>query len=152
MALLPVAEALDRLLAGVGPLPAETVPLGAARGRILAADVTARLTQPPFDAAAMDGYAIRWADRAGPWRGHRRKRRRPWLCRQRRRQARPRASSPARRCPPAPIRLSCRKKSPARMTSPPCPAKARRAPGAHIRKAGQDFAAGDVDRRWPATG
>ncbi len=67
MALLPVAEALDRLLAGVGPLPAETVPLGAARGRILATDVTARLTQPPFDAAAMDGYAIRWADRAGPW-------------------------------------------------------------------------------------
>jgi molybdopterin molybdotransferase len=67
MALLPVAEALDRLLAGVDPLPAETLPLGAARGRILAADVTAQLTQPPFDAAAMDGYAIRWADRAGPW-------------------------------------------------------------------------------------
>jgi molybdopterin molybdotransferase len=68
MALLPVAEALDRLLAGVVPLPAETVPLGAARGRILAQNVTARLTQPPFDAAAMDGYAIRWADRSGPWR------------------------------------------------------------------------------------
>ena len=68
MALLPVAEALDRLLAGVGPLSAETVPLGAAHGRILAKDVTARLTQPPFDAAAMDGYAIRWTDRAGPWR------------------------------------------------------------------------------------
>ncbi len=68
MALLPVAEALDRLLAGVGPLPAETVPLAAARGRILAEDVAAKLTQPPFDAAAMDGYAIRWTDRAGPWR------------------------------------------------------------------------------------
>lgn len=68
MALLPVAMALDRLLAGVVPLPAETIPIIAAHGRILAGDVVARLTQPPFDAAAMDGYAIRWADRAGPWR------------------------------------------------------------------------------------
>ena len=30
--------------------------------------MAAILTQPPFDASAMDGYAIRWADRAGPWR------------------------------------------------------------------------------------
>ena len=67
MGLLPVAQALDRLLAGVTALPAETLPLSAALGRILAADISARLTQPPFDAAAMDGYAIRWDDRAGPW-------------------------------------------------------------------------------------
>lgn len=65
--LLPYAQALDRLLADTAPLPAETVPVAAATGRVLAADVAARLTQPPFDAAAMDGYAVRWADRAGPW-------------------------------------------------------------------------------------
>lgn len=65
--LLPYAQALERLLAGTAPLPAETVALAAAAGRVLAADLTARLTQPPFDAAAMDGYAVRWADRSGPW-------------------------------------------------------------------------------------
>lgn len=66
-ALLGVAEAQARLLAGVAPLAAETVPLLAAAGRRAAADLTARLTQPPFAASAMDGYAIRWVDRAGPW-------------------------------------------------------------------------------------
>jgi molybdopterin molybdotransferase len=66
--LLPVDEAQARLLDGVVALPAETVPFASALGRILAADVVATLTQPPFDTAAMDGYAIRWADRAGPWR------------------------------------------------------------------------------------
>ena len=65
--MLGVEEARSRLLAGAEPLPAEIVPLGAARGRWLAEPVTAALTQPPFAAAAMDGYAIRWADRAGPW-------------------------------------------------------------------------------------
>ena len=38
--------------------------IGAA-DRVLAADVTATLTQPPFDASAMDGYAVRAADVAG---------------------------------------------------------------------------------------
>ncbi|QYE36880.1 molybdopterin molybdotransferase MoeA [Polymorphobacter sp. PAMC 29334] len=66
--MLGVDEAQARLLNGVVPLPAETVPFAAALGRILAADVVAKLTQPPFAASAMDGYAIRWADRAGPWR------------------------------------------------------------------------------------
>jgi molybdopterin molybdotransferase len=66
--LLGVNEAQAKLLDGVVPLPAETVPFAAALGRILAADVVATLTQPPFAASAMDGYAIRWTDRAGPWR------------------------------------------------------------------------------------
>lgn len=66
--MIAVEEALARLLAGVEALPAETLPLADAAGRVLAADVHARLTQPPFAAAAMDGYAIRWADRRGPWR------------------------------------------------------------------------------------
>jgi molybdopterin molybdotransferase len=62
MALLPVAEALARILDGVTPLEAESVDLLQARGRVLAEDVVARLTQPPFDASAMDGYAVRAAD------------------------------------------------------------------------------------------
>lgn len=63
MALLPVSEAKSRLLDKADPIAgSETVPLGEASGRILAADVVARLTQPPFDASAMDGYALRAED------------------------------------------------------------------------------------------
>ena len=68
MTLLAVAEAQARLLASVVPLPPETVALAAAAGRRTTATVAARLTQPPFAASAMDGYAIRWSDRSGPWR------------------------------------------------------------------------------------
>lgn len=66
--LLGVDEAQTRLLAGVVPLSAEAAAFPAAIGRILAADVVAILTQPPFAASAMDGFAIRWADLPGPWR------------------------------------------------------------------------------------
>jgi molybdopterin molybdotransferase len=61
-ALLPVDEALRRVLDGAAPLGAESVHLLSAAERVLAADVTAQLTQPPFDASAMDGYAVRAAD------------------------------------------------------------------------------------------
>jgi molybdopterin molybdotransferase len=60
--LLPIAEAVARIVAGVRPLAAETVALDAAEGRTLAEPLAARRTQPPFDASAMDGYAIRAAD------------------------------------------------------------------------------------------
>jgi molybdopterin molybdotransferase len=66
--LLPFAAALERLLAGVEALPAEAVAIDQCAGRVLAEPLFARLTQPPFDAAAMDGYAIRWADLHQPWR------------------------------------------------------------------------------------
>jgi molybdopterin molybdotransferase len=59
--LMPVAEALTRVLAHATPLPAETTPLTDAYGRVLAADVTALRTQPPADVSAMDGYAVRSA-------------------------------------------------------------------------------------------
>ena len=62
MALLPVAEALERLLDGAEPNGAETVSLGEASGRVLASPLHALRTQPPFDASAMDGYAVRAAD------------------------------------------------------------------------------------------
>lgn len=61
MTLLPVNEALRRILDGAEPLPSERVDLLAAGGRVLAEDIAARLTQPPFDASAMDGYAVRAA-------------------------------------------------------------------------------------------
>jgi molybdopterin molybdotransferase len=64
MALLSVAEALERVTRGLTPLEAETVALDKAHGRVLADDLAAKLTQPPFDASAMDGYAVRGADLA----------------------------------------------------------------------------------------
>jgi molybdopterin molybdotransferase len=64
MALLPLAEAHARLMALFTPLPAEAVPLAAAGGRVLAADVVATRAQPPVAISAMDGYALRRADLA----------------------------------------------------------------------------------------
>jgi molybdopterin molybdotransferase len=62
MALMPVAEALARVLADAKSLPSENVPLRQALGRVLTADVKALRTQPPTDVSAMDGYAVRGAD------------------------------------------------------------------------------------------
>jgi len=62
--LMPVAEALRRVLAGAQPLPAESVALKEARGRVLTEDLTALRTQPPDAVSAMDGYALRAADAA----------------------------------------------------------------------------------------
>jgi molybdopterin molybdotransferase len=62
LALLSVAEALERVLAEAAPLPAEEVPLEEADGRVLAYDLEARRTQPPADVSAMDGYAVRATD------------------------------------------------------------------------------------------
>jgi molybdopterin molybdotransferase len=62
MALLSVEDALARVLDGVAPTVPETVAVDAAHGRVLAEPVSALLTQPPFAASAMDGYAVRAAD------------------------------------------------------------------------------------------
>jgi molybdopterin molybdotransferase len=62
MATLAVEEALRRILEGVEPTPLEAVAIEAARGRTLASPLAARLTQPPFDASAMDGFAVRRSD------------------------------------------------------------------------------------------
>ena len=59
MPLISVEEALRRLIGGSQPLNrTETIPLAEAGGRVLAAPLAARLTQPPFDNSAMDGYAV----------------------------------------------------------------------------------------------
>jgi molybdopterin molybdotransferase len=65
---LSVAEALDRVLAEVPVLSAETLPLSLALGRVLAEPVVAEREIPPWDNSAMDGYAVRAADLrdAGP--------------------------------------------------------------------------------------
>jgi molybdopterin molybdotransferase len=62
MAMIPVAEAQERLIAMIKPLGAEQVPISDALGRVLAEDVVARRTQPPWAVSAMDGYAVRAED------------------------------------------------------------------------------------------
>ncbi len=60
--LVPVDEAIARILKGAAPLPPEDVTIYQAAGRTLAEDLAALRTQPPFAASAMDGYALRSAD------------------------------------------------------------------------------------------
>ena len=60
--MIPVAEAISRITNAFEPLASETVALSDAYGRVLAQDVVARTTQPPFDVSAMDGYAVRAED------------------------------------------------------------------------------------------
>ena len=62
--MIPVEEAQSRILQALAPTTAETVPLAAADGRVLAKPVVSRLTQPPADVSAMDGFAVRAADAA----------------------------------------------------------------------------------------
>lgn len=64
--LLPEEEARSQILALCAPLPSEWLPLDDGLGRVLAEDVTAQRTLPPWDNSAMDGYAVRSADLAAP--------------------------------------------------------------------------------------
>ena len=84
-ALLSVSKARQRILDALEPTSSTTVPLSQALGRFLAEDILARLTLPPHDVSAMDGYAVQATDvatcpaeltRVGesaaghPWPGH----------------------------------------------------------------------------------
>ena len=62
MALMPVEEARTRILAGVKPLAMENIALALALGRVLAKRLSAGRDQPPFNASAMDGFALRAPD------------------------------------------------------------------------------------------
>jgi len=65
---LSVAEARARVIAGLRPTATEVVALSEAWGRVTAMPLQARLTQPPTDVSAMDGYALRAEDGAvGAW-------------------------------------------------------------------------------------
>lgn len=58
MSLLPVDEALARILNSAEPHGSEKLSLVSAGGRVVAEPVKTALTQPPFDCSAMDGYAL----------------------------------------------------------------------------------------------
>jgi len=60
--MIPVDEAINRIFAKLPNLGAESVPLGKAHCRVLAQPLKAIHNQPPFDASAMDGYAVRADD------------------------------------------------------------------------------------------
>lgn len=64
--MISVDEARALVLALAQPPQAEDIPVQDAMGRALLAPAVARLTQPPFDASAMDGYALRSSDLPGP--------------------------------------------------------------------------------------
>ena len=64
--MISVDEARALVLALAQPPQPEEIPVQDALGRALLAPAVARLTQPPFDASAMDGYALRSSDLPGP--------------------------------------------------------------------------------------
>jgi len=60
--MIAVAEALERILSELRPVATESVPLPSGWNRVLAEPLRSRLTQPPVDVSAMDGYAVRAGD------------------------------------------------------------------------------------------
>jgi molybdopterin molybdotransferase len=63
--LLSLEAALDRMLDRLQPLPATTVGVDEALGRVLAEPIVAHVTMPPWDNSAMDGFAVQAADVVG---------------------------------------------------------------------------------------
>lgn len=64
--MIPVDEALAKVVSGFRPLPAEQVALPDALGRVLAEDLASRIASPPLAVSSMDGYAVRSADLVQP--------------------------------------------------------------------------------------
>jgi molybdenum cofactor synthesis domain-containing protein len=60
--LVSVEEALAIILRHIAPSPPSSLPLHAALGLVLAEDVHAPFSQPPFAASIVDGFALRAAD------------------------------------------------------------------------------------------
>jgi molybdopterin molybdotransferase len=60
--MLRIAEASERILADIRALDIESVPLRQSLGRVLAEDIAATVTMPPWSNSSMDGYAVRSAD------------------------------------------------------------------------------------------
>lgn len=65
MEYLTVQEALTAVLAGVSVLPTEKISLLDSLGRVIAEDIVAKDSLPPFANSAMDGYTMRAADLIG---------------------------------------------------------------------------------------
>ncbi len=53
-----VDEAIAWVDSASSQLGSQTIPLNSARGRVLASDVAAPMSVPPFERSAMDGYAV----------------------------------------------------------------------------------------------
>lgn len=64
--MISVSKALSLLSDFVPSLSGETVNLDDALGRVCAVDIKAKVTLPPRDASAMDGYAVRLEDVGRP--------------------------------------------------------------------------------------
>ncbi|MEI6106954.1 MAG: molybdopterin molybdotransferase MoeA [Opitutae bacterium] len=64
--MIPVADAQREILARARQLGAEPVPLAASLDRVLRVAACTDLDSPPFDASAMDGYALRRAEAGNP--------------------------------------------------------------------------------------
>lgn len=64
--MIPVEQAVRRVLAALSPVTSESVDIAQAAGRVLAEDAHARMTQPPAPMSSMDGYAVRCEDTARP--------------------------------------------------------------------------------------
>jgi molybdopterin molybdotransferase len=60
--MLELEEALSRILEAMPTPISETIPLGAAHGRIVVAVINSPINLPIFDNSAMDGYAVRAAN------------------------------------------------------------------------------------------
>jgi molybdopterin molybdotransferase len=60
--LLPVADARRMIVSSLSSVGSETIKLSEARGWVLAKDATARVSHPPADVSAMDGYALHAQD------------------------------------------------------------------------------------------
>ncbi len=58
-------RARELVLAEAAGCGTEALPVARAGGRVLAEEIRARISSPPFDKAAMDGYAVRSEDLAG---------------------------------------------------------------------------------------
>ncbi|HLG12564.1 MAG TPA: gephyrin-like molybdotransferase Glp [Dehalococcoidia bacterium] len=64
-AMISVEEARGRILGAISRLPVEERALGEALGQVLAADAYSPITIPPLDNTSMDGYAVRAGDTRG---------------------------------------------------------------------------------------
>ena len=62
MTLLPVKDALERILSSFQTLEKTTIPLNETVGRVLAENIRAKMDLPLFDNSSMDGFALLAAD------------------------------------------------------------------------------------------
>lgn len=60
--LIPVEEAISRLIAERPPRVPIRLPLAEALGTVLAEDIRAGISRPPASVSAMDGYAVKFTD------------------------------------------------------------------------------------------